>query len=332
MLLNPKHPQRGTAIIMVMLIVAIVVVATTSMLLRVQNGVQNTRLLLNGEAGYLYAEGAESWAIGKLADLHGPLLNPLEFPALSIPKGTIRATLEDAQHKINVNLAIGEDVFELFSALAAAQLNTPPESRAAWVNQLVDFIASRPPGQLTSLTELRQFSPLSLAQYNNLTPAITSLPGQTPVNINTASANVLSIMLPSLTATELNKIIDLRQTSGGFKSLNDFSNLDFIKKSSKQTKYLTAHSNYFLLTTEVDIDQQHLVIFTLLKRSNDKSDKEAQEGADGVGADTTVAPDSDTTTNPANAAANQPSETSSTDEDDPPTTRVERVWRTLALR
>ncbi|CAM3397973.1 type II secretion system minor pseudopilin GspK [Polaromonas hydrogenivorans] len=102
------------------------------------------------------------------------------FDLLSLPRGEL-ATLAE-----NLRLA----------------LNTDPENEA-------DPLAPLLPQRVDQLVWLG-LSPASLAV---LRPYITLLPVRTPVNLNTASATVLSACIPSLDMAQAQRLVNMRQAN-----------------------------------------------------------------------------------------------------------------------
>jgi len=101
--------------------------------------------------------------------------------------------------------------------------------------------------------------------FNALKPYIAVLPEATLINVQTAPAPVLMMLSPTLTVQMAQAIIDLRKQVP-MTSPEQFINLNRIKNQPIAMNKITVTSQYFLVETNVVIEKQHILIYTLLER------------------------------------------------------------------
>ena len=98
---------------------------------------------------------------------------------------------------------------------------TPPDgAESGW------YAAAAPPrapanALLTDVDELKLIRGYSVDLVNRLRPFITALPAAAPLNVNTASAEVLAAIVPGL-GTDGARILTAKRLSVPFKDLADF--------------------------------------------------------------------------------------------------------------
>lgn len=90
--------------------------------------------------------------------------------------------------------------------------------------------------------------------------------GGTGLNINTASALLLTTISPNISLSQAEEIITQRNEQGGFKQVSDFNTIPSIQSAQSNTTNITTQSQYFLLRTDVILNQQKLTVFSLFKR------------------------------------------------------------------
>jgi general secretion pathway protein K len=104
------------------------------------------------------------------------------------------------------------------------------------------------------------------ALYRVIEPYVTALPTTTLINVQTASAPVLVTIGPTLSLTVAKTLQQVR-AEHPIVSPQMFSALDVIKNHNIPTEKITTTSNYFLLKTDVAIEAQHVLLYTLLERT-----------------------------------------------------------------
>lgn len=289
--------QQGIALLTTLLVVALTTITAVSMITRQQVDIRRTANVLNGDQAYLYVLGAESWAQRILLRDTNNVDHPLEMwathlPPLPIPGGSLQGQIEDLQGRFNLNnlVAAGE-----INAEAVARFNRLLkilELPETLTQVLIDWLdadqeAQRPFGAednryllkqpayrtadtiFTSSTELRLMESISLEQYQKLLPYIITLPTPTAVNVNTASQTVLLSLAEGMTVADVETLIADRDKNP-FKSVEDFLTHKALAGLTVSAKELTVASQYFLLTTTVQIDRVEIQMNSLLRRSPNK--------------------------------------------------------------
>ena len=228
---RPGLPQRGVALITVLLIVAVLTAIVSRLsfsnqvwLRQVANG---TALIQSGQA----TRAAQHWAAiilqedRKKNDYDGytdSWARPL--PPVPVGHGFVRGHMEDAQARFNLNNLCGEirngrcsrpdlNAVEQFRRLLQVLDLNPDIADAAvdWVDDNDDpagiwgaedgyYLGMNPPYLAANrlfkdAAELRLIRGVNRTTWRQLKPYVTALPKQTPVNINTASPAVLAAVI-----------------------------------------------------------------------------------------------------------------------------------------
>jgi type II secretory pathway component PulK len=128
---------------------------------------------------------------------------------------------------------------------------------------------------LSHLSQLNKIKTIETKDIQKIKPFLTVLKKATPININTASREVLMCLDVKISDFIAKDIIANRP----FETLNEFWNFlqnyltnipkEKIKEQFSTTK-VSVNSNYFLLETEITINQFNLISKTLLKRHDAK--------------------------------------------------------------
>lgn len=247
--------QRGMALITMLLIFAMVAVLVNGMTAEGFSATRRTGALLHDSQAFAYARGGELLARQILfLDWQGDSTSGEFADALSEEWALVRAPYQpdageillritDAQQKFNINNLIdaaGQMVDAQLAVLQRllASLGIAPEIALA----IVDWIdadqvprgyntedqgylagdngyrtADRP---LQDIAELRAVSGVTAEIFTALQPYITALPVATAVNINTASARLLSAAMPGVDGNQV--VLTRGVLDGGFKSLDAF--------------------------------------------------------------------------------------------------------------
>ena len=233
-----KHGDAGYVLVNALILVAALAAASVYLLGRSE--AQVTRGLAGQETVQLgaYLDAFDALAITRLnrglvpgaADQAADIL-----PPVPLDRGQVAGEITDLQSRFNLNWmanpedAAARDAFRKLSARvglapqkadAIIALLSPrgPEDRAAWA-------ALDPPldpvgGALLRLDLLWQMPGLSDEERARLEPVVTALPGDAGLNINTASAEVLSSLIPGATPAALQSVIETRRTTP-FRSAED---------------------------------------------------------------------------------------------------------------
>ncbi len=237
-----RHVPRGFVLLNA-LIVVVALSATAAVLLSWASSGQTRRSVGQDAAQvHLYLDGFEALAITLLdedptgVDHSGESWAQTEVN-VEVDRGVLQGSIVDLQGRFNVNwLANAEDqvVRDAFLSLA-----TESGLTSAAANAIVAFLtvgadvshagvaAARRPavdlegGAVLMVRQLRDVPGLSEKGLARLTPLIATLPGDSKLNVNTASEAVLASLLPGAPRPALQQVLATRDQSP-FASLDDF--------------------------------------------------------------------------------------------------------------
>lgn len=156
-----------------------------------------------------------------------------------LDRGQVTGTITDLQGRFNVNWLANPDDEQARAGFAAllAQLNIAP-GRAG---DVIDFLSPGGPpdaaayarqhpavvpvgGPVTLLGQLQAIPTLDARDFARLQPYVTALPGDRPLNVNTAAPQVLKSLLPGISAAAVDQLVRHRRDTP-FLSVQDFARL-----------------------------------------------------------------------------------------------------------
>lgn len=286
--------QSGVALLLVLVVVAIATVVTTAVTYRQHLVLARSENLLFDDQAMRYVRGAEAWAGQILVDEARRNRTDsasdtwaVALPPMPIDGGTISGGLRDLQARFNLNnLAAVEEATQarqearLRRLLGARELpEDAVEALADWVDEDSiprgrggaedDYYSRLDPPYLAANAPLGHFTELVLvrgfgnAGMQRLADAVTVLPGQTPINVNTAPAPVLTMLGLDITQAER----AVRERAGTpFGSISGFATRLGLDRGTFDATGLSVDSRYFELTTRVDIGGLIVRHFSLLHR------------------------------------------------------------------
>ena len=299
MKLNIKHQEKGVALITVMLILALATILAVSMSSRQQLDIHRSANVFNFEQAYQYELGAESWAKQILIrDQKDNEIDSFEddwatvLPLLPIEGGQMKGQIEDLQARFNINnlvldgkpqklyidrfkrllrnLDLNEDMSAVivdwidsneqigFSGAEDSEyLNLSPAYRAA--NQA-----------MSDVSELLLIKDVDFESYEKLRPFVCVLKSNTAINVNTASAEVLSSIVKDITLEDAKSLVEDRNKEI-YKKLEDFLQHPLLKQKNVNNKGLSVNSNYFQLNSRVQIERISVEYTAILNRDSNGS-------------------------------------------------------------
>lgn len=231
--------QRGVAVVTALLIVAVAASAATYMLSQ-QSALLNQAALVAARAqADLYAQAGLDWARGvvaqdaRTAGAYDSLGEAWAQPIAGMPieRAVVSGSLADEQGKFNLNNLVGASKQASPNDVKIArQLFRSLELPEDLVGAVVDWIdadadltgtsgaedpfylglarpyraANQPMVQVEELHRVRGFDARTVAR---LRPFVTALPGRTPVNVNTAPAEVIAAILPEQSPDEIRAFV-----------------------------------------------------------------------------------------------------------------------------
>jgi general secretion pathway protein K len=297
--------QRGVAIITALLIVAIATTISISISTRLQLDVRRTGNVIAGDQAYLYTLAAESWSKRILKqDRKDSEIDHLgedwaiELPPLPVEGGYIQGKLTDLQSCFNINSLLdtsAETSTGTNTKLARTRLErllTNLKIDKAGAQTIIDWIDSDlqttiPDGAedvyymnlaqpyRTANTPLQSISELRLIKgfedplvYATVLPHVCAFGVNTPININTATAEVLRSLADDLTDSDIEKIIEQRNETA-FNNIGEFTSFSNLKEKIGSTDGLSVDTEYFMLQTESTIGQVRVLSYSVIHRSID---------------------------------------------------------------
>ena len=298
--------QRGVALIMAVLIVALATMLAASVSFK---GYLDQRRSANAFAmdeGYEVALGGEAWAADSLRrdkqqnsktdDFTEEWATPI--PPIPIEGGEFEGQLEDMQGRFNLNsLVAPQQNGKLATDTAAVErfqrLLELLEMEPKWANIIADWIDTdvqpnfpdgaedptytglTPPYRtanmpLTRASELLAINGFGLDRYRKLEPFVTALPIGTPINLCTASPELLDALVAGrrqFTLARDNTTETRKQRC--FPTKQDYeSGLSATEKEELVTgKVIDQTSSYFRSTIWVTIGTTQFTLYSLLYRS-----------------------------------------------------------------
>lgn len=283
-----------------LLVVALASTAAVSIATHQAWDIRRTANLLDGDQTWLYAKAAETWAKVILQrDLKESERDGLdELWASHQPNielgggGTLSGKIEDMQGRFNINNLIDQE--GKVDPIAAARfqrllrnLDLDPELTQAVTDWIDEDGAALPPSgaedehyqsadkpyrtanrPMVDISELRLVRGFDQKTYDKVEPFVTALPTATPLNLNTAPAEVLAAISEKLDRATLESIVSEREKEP-FEKPEDFTGDQRIKQAEvpeEDLQNLSVASNYFRVHSEAAIGMGRVTVETLMHR------------------------------------------------------------------
>lgn len=305
---SSKSPrkQRGVALITAVLIVALATILAVQVGFKGFLDQRRTATLFAMDQGFEIAAGAEAWAAdvlrndknngSKTDDLSEEWATPI--PPLPVDGGEVAGQLEDMQGRFNLNSLVVQEngvfkgdpqAIERFERLLEI-LELEPK----WAKIIVDWIDSdieaefpdgaedniytgltpayRTPNMpITRASELLALAEFGLQRYQKLEPYVTALPTGTPINLCTASPEVLDSLVAGQRQFTLAR--DNIKEMRGQRCFPTKQDLEQQLSADQKTELIGGQvvdetSSYFRASIWVTIGTTQLTLYSLLYRAN----------------------------------------------------------------
>ena len=268
--------QRGMAIISALLIAAVVAVLAGAMLTRqtvFTRSLEAEQLRIQGQ--WLLQGGLERSRQMLWDARQKDVLTRLDQPWARAQGGVFEGRIVDEQGKFNLrNLVNRQQVdteqLQSFERLCRLIGVDPAVSRR--ISQRV--IASyEPPAKypmLRSLDDLSGIECLDPIVLQRMQAYISVLPGPTWVNGNTASAEVLSAVVPQLSVSQAHGLVAERDGGHWFINRGDFVNRLRLPHIEVDSVQVGITSEWFRLQGQARREQRRVTIDALLHRPEDR--------------------------------------------------------------
>ncbi|MHA4980211.1 type II secretion system minor pseudopilin GspK [Pseudomonas extremorientalis] len=272
----PVAKQRGMAIISALLIAAVVAVLAGAMLTRqtvFTRSLEAEQLRIQGQ--WLLQGGLERSRQMLWDARQKDVLTRLDQPWARAHGGAFEGRIEDEQGKFNLrNLVNRQQVdteqLQSFERLCRLIGVDPAVSRR--ISQRV--IASyEPPAKypmLRSLDELSGIEGLDPLVLQRMQAYISVLPGPTWVNGNTASAEVLSAVVPQLSLSQAHGLVAERDSGQWFINRGDFVNRLHLPQVAVDSVQVGITSEWFRVRSQARREQRRVSLDALLHRPEDR--------------------------------------------------------------
>jgi general secretion pathway protein K len=282
--------ERGIALITAVLVVAIAAIIATSMMSRQNFDTQRTANIIHQDQAIAYALGAEYWAGVELSnDAKQNNYDHLQenwaydLPPLPIDGGFINGRLQDLQGRFNLNSVLDPVQAKRFERLCQA-INVDPGFIPAlqdWIDGDTEvrengaedesYTLLDPPYRaanrfLADTSELLLVKGVSVEAYNTLAFYISALPGNSAINVNTASPLLIQSLTRDVTLPDAERIIGLR-SDNPYQDIDNFVADEAFAGKEISEDHLTVSSQYFLLTADVMLGDAPLTLQSVLYRT-----------------------------------------------------------------
>lgn len=272
----PAAKQRGMAIISALLIAAVVAVIAGGMLTR------QTVFTRSLEAEQLRVQG--QWLLqGSLERSRQMLwearqkdvLTRLDQPWAYAQRGTFEGRIEDEQGKFNLRNLVNRQLpdaeqLQSFERLCRTLGVDPAVSRRISQRVIGSYEVPAKYPMLRSVDELSAIEGLDPVLLRRLQTFISVLPGQSWVNGNTASAEVLSAVVPQLSLSQAQGLVAERDSGQWFINRGDFVNRLHLPQVAVESVQVGITSEWFRVQGQARREQRRVTIDALLHRPQER--------------------------------------------------------------
>ncbi|MGB4875960.1 MAG: type II secretion system minor pseudopilin GspK [Candidatus Competibacter sp.] len=123
--------------------------------------------------------------------------------------------------------------------------------------------ANRP---LSSVTELRLIKGMDQNAYDKLAPLVCALPSKTPLNVNTAPAQVLAALTEGKDPKAMEQLLKNRPAEG-YKNVDEFLNAAELTVDATLKSQLSVATQHFLLQAEARVGDGRAMLYSTLYRT-----------------------------------------------------------------
>ncbi|WP_026136503.1 type II secretion system minor pseudopilin GspK [Pseudomonas sp. CBZ-4] len=272
----PAAKQRGMAIISALLIAAVVAVIAGGMLTR------QTVFTRSLEAEQLRVQG--QWLLqGSLERSRQMLwearqkdvLTRLDQPWAYAQRGAFEGRIEDEQGKFNLRNLVNRQLpdaeqLQSFERLCRTLGVDPAVSRRISQRVIGSYEVPAKYPMLRSVDELSAIEGLDPVLLRRLQRYISVLPGQSWVNGNTASAEVLSAVVPQLSLSQAQGLVAERDSGQWFINRGDFVNRLHLPQVAVESVQVGITSEWFRVQGQARREQRRVTIDALLHRPQER--------------------------------------------------------------
>ena len=224
-----------------------------------------------------YVENGRSDADASDATLSGGIIDAQSRYNLSnlASGGTVNpvevATFQRLLGLLQLNPALAQATAD---AVAAGQ--TKPTSGGAGnsaVSTVSDAQSGSRPMAFEYVQDLLAVPGFNVEMVNKLKDYVTILPNPTPINVNTASPEVLAAQIDKLSLTDAAALTAGRDSGVYFRSISDFNSQLASRTSAATPANISVVTNYFLVNGKVQLSRAAMDMQALIERTSNRSTK-----------------------------------------------------------
>lgn len=286
--------QSGVVIVVALFIVALIATMAYVMMSRLERDTRRTSMILHNTQAEFYAQGSIAWAMDQLRNnwekqRPNKLVDetPIKSPEIEVNGYKVASTIYDMQSRFNINnlnTPEAQSDFKRLIQAVAPELNeekarnivsaiydwiTPQSQQSEFNKYYANLpVPYRPAHRaMLSISELIHVKDITPDLFNRLKLYVTALPAHTGINIREAQIPVLLTLSPTMSLTIAKALAQLRdQNMAQMVNPQAFLNSEAVRSLQIVPDKVIPVSNYFLVETEVTIENQHVLLYTLLER------------------------------------------------------------------
>ncbi|HIJ82615.1 MAG: Type II secretion system protein K [Magnetococcales bacterium] len=293
--------EGGVALITALLIVSLATITMVSMATRQRIQARTTAILLDRDQSWNMVLGGEAWARAVLlrsAGENGWDSLDEQWAAKMAPMDVEGATVwgwnEDMQSRFNLNnlivngkqdgmaMAMFErlldrlDLDPLTATAVADWIDADSESGGAmgaesdaYSRLKFPYRAANQPMQ--SASELMLVKGFDAKSWDKIKPYVIALPGRTAINVNTASPQVLSVLVANISLSDAEELVKTRfmQPFKDMKSFRDHPNLVQAKAEllGLTENHADVKSSFFMVHAQAEMGRGRMIMQSLVRRA-----------------------------------------------------------------
>lgn len=272
--------QNGVALITALLVVALATSAAVAMVANQQLDIRRTGNMIQYEQAYLYVMGMEEWAARVLKqDARNNQVDheneqwATQLPPIPIEGGEVSGHIDDLQGRFNLNSLLREGKVDAVALEQFRRLLTILQLDPGIADAVADWLdkdqQTRFPGGaeddvylgmqnpyrtgdtlLVSSSELLLLPEMTPEKFKTLSPHVTALPVDVPLNINTATIPVIMSLTTGINRSIAEMLVDSRGEDG-YADIESFVKQPALAGKLLPVERLGVKSQYFMLTSQV---------------------------------------------------------------------------------
>jgi len=265
-MLRNRRKASGSAIVAVLLIVAIITIMAVGLMAQQRIDIRRTQQLQTASQAYRYSQAVLYWAVGEIKIAEKPAQPPeywqVEYPTMTLPnhRGQVNGQLERVDQRININDLSDATKQDQFVKLLATQVPDLLESQLRLIIQNINGWVKSGDTDLANPAGSTQGTNLANPSASNQGSSTTSVTA-TPNNDSYYASLIppyRAAHMPIVSPSELRLVMGV-----------DANIYEKLKPYIIAAPTEGAIGDYYLLHTEVVLDDQKLQVYSLLRKQGD---------------------------------------------------------------